>query len=735
MFYFSANKGRARRTWISIYLLALITGILGCPTVKQAICESESCKKAATNILTSMDTNLDPCDDFYDYACNNWIKSHPLSDNRTENSIFEDLGEQMVLKRKELLELNSTDPFASEIKAKQFYKQCKDKKNIEAIRSKPILDYLKSTMDGWPILDPAWDPAGFDLFHVLKAIRAHGNEPLFSVYVAADLEHPEENVLFLGEANTHASRDILVSETGDSYSESYKTYIRAVVSSLMNDTGDTRLVDDVEKDIDDIMEFSKYLSMSGLTAVEKRNLTILKIKTSFTTVQRDVFYRSRFAQQLFDYVQDLYDVLQLGDRITPTMDIVLRSPGWYDKLDEKLMELENGIAGKRYLANYIGWRIITESIDYLNKDLRDALSQHNSRIKGTKQPRDKPSSERCANEISNVMPNVLGALYVRDMVQPLLKQKASTLMADLKEGFRELLVAATWMDIDTYALGISKLTAMQELAGFPDEFKNNISAVDEDYEMVRIGHTYFDTVLMISKSEAYKHLKKLFKRNVRFDPLADAYDITNINAYNALGKNSIVVLAATLQAPIFDAESPQYLNYGAAGFFVGHEITHGFDDQGSSFDDQGMMRPWWSGQTMETYNKRKQSIVDQYNSYSLPGGKINGELTLGENIADNGGLKAAFRGYKRYRQRSPVPEPSLPGLEHMPIDQLFFLSAAQVWCSNKRPESEHLHLLTDPHSPFKFRINGPMSNMPEFAKAFKCRLGSKMNPVQKNVVW
>lgn len=335
------------------------------------------------------------------------------------------------------------------------------------------------------------------------------------------------------------------------------------------------------------------------------------------------------------------------------------------------------------------------------------------------------------------MPLAIGAMYVRDFIPHDLKPKASMMVTDIKNGFQNLLEAASWMDNATLGTALDKLGGMLDFVGYPDELRQNISAVDEEYSQMHVGENYFETVQELSKVQVLKNLKKLPKENKRWDPIDDAMDISGVNAFNLVTKNIIVVLAAPLQQPFYDAQVPQYINYGGVGFFLGHEVTHGFDDQGSSFDTQGLMRTWWTNTTKKLYDEKKQGFVEQYGNYSLSLGKVNGQLTLGENIADNGGLKAAYKGYFDYfRQRvKGDPEPLLPGMTNFTVEQLFFLSAGQVWCSSHRPEAARLDLLTDEHSPSKFRVVGPLSNMAEFAEAYKCPLGSKMNPKHKYSVW
>ena len=208
-----------------------------------------------------------------------------------------------------------------------------------------------------------------------------------------------------------------------------------------------------------------------------------------------------------------------------------------------------------------------------------------------------------------------------------------------------------------------------------------------------------------------------------------------VNAFYSSIENSIQFPAGILQGAFFSNDRPRYMNYGAIGFVIGHEITHGFDDQGRQFDKHGNLVDWWAPQTKEKYIDRAECIIHQYGNYTVEdvGLNLNGINTQGENIADNGGIKEAYLAYKEWVRRNQ-PEQSLPGLPYTP-EQLFWISAANTWCSKYRPEAMKLRITTGYHSPGKFRVLGPLSNMNEFSKDFNCPLGSKMNPEKKCTVW
>jgi len=274
------------------------------------------------------------------------------------------------------------------------------------------------------------------------------------------------------------------------------------------------------------------------------------------------------------------------------------------------------------------------------------------------------------------------------------------------------------------------------LIGFPD-FLYNDTGLDEYYEKLNFEPsdsfpTIVERVAAWAQMRAFNRLREPVDRNEFSTSSA------TVNAFYSAIKNAITFPAAILQSPFFDREYPKSINYGAIGAVIGHEITHGFDDQGSQFDKIGNLKNWWDTKTIEKFVNRTQCLIDQYSAYEVPeaaGLKVNGILTQGENVADNGGIKEAYRAYRAYVQKLGHEEKRLPGFEGYTNDQLFFLSYSQVWCGHSKPEALIRQLLVDPHAPLKFRVNGVLANQPEFSTAFKCPLGSKMNPHKKCVVW
>lgn len=304
------------------------------------------------------------------------------------------------------------------------------------------------------------------------------------------------------------------------------------------------------------------------------------------------------------------------------------------------------------------------------------------------------------------------------------------MIAEIKTAFEESLETLQWMDEETRRSAKEKADAIYNMIGYPKFIMDpkELDKVFNDYEAV--SDLYFENVMQF-----YNFSARVTADQLRKPPNRDQWSMTppTVNAYYSPTKNEIVFPAGILQAPFYTRASPKSLNFGGIGVVVGHELTHAFDDQGREYDKDGNLRPWWKNSSVEAFKRQTACMVEQYSNYTINGEAVNGKHTLGENIADNGGLKAAYRAYQNWLKKNGDEE-TLPTLG-LTNYQLFFVGFAQVWCSVRTPESSHEGLITDPHSPSRFRVIGTVSNSQEFAEHFSCPPGSPMNPLKKCEVW
>ncbi|XP_015234612.1 PREDICTED: membrane metallo-endopeptidase-like 1 isoform X2 [Cyprinodon variegatus] len=341
----------------------------------------------------------------------------------------------------------------------------------------------------------------------------------------------------------------------------------------------------------------------------------------------------------------------------------------------------------------------------------------------------------CVRYVQSSMENAVGALYVHETFAGESKRMVSDLISKIQTAYVETLEELSWMDTQSKEKAREKAMAIKEHIGYPDHIlQESNQKLDQEYAHLNFSEEhYFENILENLKSEAQKSLKKLREP---VDPDLWIIGAAVVNAFYSPNRNQIVFPAGILQPPFFSKHQHQALNFGGIGMVIGHEITHGFDDNGRNFDKDGNMLNWWSNYSADHFKEQSQCMVQQYGNFiwNLAGGQnVSGISTLGENIADNGGVRQAYKAYLKWVE-TEGEEPQLPGLD-MDHKQLFFLNFAQVWCGAYRPEYASQSIKTDSHSPLEYRVLGSLQNFEAFSEAFQCPIGSPMNPEQKCRVW
>ncbi|CAL8374717.1 unnamed protein product [Gadus morhua 'NCC'] len=341
-----------------------------------------------------------------------------------------------------------------------------------------------------------------------------------------------------------------------------------------------------------------------------------------------------------------------------------------------------------------------------------------------------PRWQTCIGNTDDTMGFALGALFVKETFDRNSKGIAEQMINEIRTAFKESLDQLSWMDPDTREAAKDKADAIYDMIGFPD-FILDPKELDDVYDGYEVGEeSFFNNMFNF-----YNFSSRVMSEQLRKRPSRDQWSMTppTVNAYYMATKNGIVFPAGILQAPFYSHDHPKALNFGGIGVVMGHELTHAFDDQGREYDKEGNMRPWWQNSSLQSFQQRTECMVEQYSRYTVNGEKVNGRQTLGENIADNGGLKAAYNAYRSW-VRLNGEEKRLPAV-NLTNDQLFFLGFAQVWCSVRTPESAHEGLVTDTHSPPRYRVIGTLSNSQDFAHHFQCPVGSPMNSGSRCEVW
>ncbi|KAF6212861.1 hypothetical protein GE061_010571 [Apolygus lucorum] len=682
------------------------------------VCLSETCVKTAASLMSSIDKSVDPCDDFYEYACGNWIKANPIPDGKSMWGTFVQLETRNQLVLKTVLERPKTELKAgAEKKAKLYYLSCMDaNETIETLGGKPMLDLL-STVGGWSVAG-SFDVKRFNLQQKLQTLQNKYNMGgLFSWSVQEDDKNSSLHIIQVDQSGlTLPTRDKYLNKTAnEKLLNAYLDYMTDMGVLLGGERNRTRGL------MQDVLDFETRLAEITIPDEERRDEEKMYHQMAIAELQD----RAPFLGWL-EYFSDAFRSVK--KKITDKDKIVLYAPSYLSNLTLIINEYHRTEKGNETLNNYLVWQMVNSLRSCLSKNFRDTYKGVKKALLGTEGGEE--SWRYCVQDTNNLMGFAVGAMYVREAFHNESKAKAEAMISDVRIAFKENLKALKWMDPETRKLAEEKADAITDMIGFPD-FILDPKQLDDKYDELDIREdTYFQNNVNANIYTLKQNLKQLGQPVNR-----TRWSMTppTVNAYYTPNRNQIAFPAGILQSPFYDVNHQAALNFGAMGVVMGHELTHAFDDQGREYDKHGNMHQWWNNKTIERFNVQTECVVKQYSSYEMGNKHINGKQTLGENIADNGGLKAAFRAYTDWAASHPEEAP-LPGL-NLTHKQLFFLSFAQVWCSASTEEATDLHVEKDTHSVPKYRVKGSLSNLPEFAENFNCPIGAKMNPKEKCVVW
>lgn len=648
----------------------------------------------AASVAASMDPQADPCADFYRYACGGWLDQVELPADESEwvrsFSVIHERNRELL---RELIEQAAADPAGDPDRQRvgDFYGACMDEGAIEAAGLAPVAPWLAK-------IDAAPDAAAlFALAGELATIQARA---FFDAEVFADLKDPKTQVVHFSQGGLGLpERDYYVSEAED------KVALRSQY----------------------VAHVARMLELSGLPADEAaaRAGEVLAFETALARGSRTI-------EQLRK-VEELHHRLDAAglEQLAPLLpwERFFAAAGRADlsainvMTPEFFVTLEREVRGAppALLRAYLRYHLLTDTATLLPARVYEAHFDFYGRtLAGQQEPQ--PRWKRCISATEQAMGESLGKLYVARAFTGRSKEIATAMIGDIADAFAESLPGLAWMDEATRRAALAKKRALGMRMGYPDAWR--------DYSNLAISRaSHFANALAARRFEAARLLAQV---GTPVDRKEWPLEAQEVNASYAPLQNIFTYPAGVLQPPFFHKDFPDAMNLGGIGYVMGHELTHGFDDQGSKFDADGALTDWWTKASLDAFAARTACIRDQYGAYEVePGVKVNGELTLGENIADNGGLKQAWQVLQQ-RQLERGEGPKVAGLTE---DQLFFVAAAQVWCTEATPEAERLQVQTDPHSPSRFRVVGPMVNHPGFAATFACPAGAPMNPAEKCAVW
>lgn len=638
----------------------------------------------------SLDKSADPCTDFYQYACGGWLAANQIPADRARYARFTEVTDRNEAALRQILEdaaagKGGDDPVMA--KLGDFYGSCMDVEGIEKAGLtgiKPLLDTIKKVKDGKT------------LGAALTALHNVGVNVVFVSSSEGDFADSKQNVLWIDSAGLGVpDRDYYFKDDFKAKVDAYRDHLVRVFKLL------GRTDKQATAAAGNVLAIEQKLAEATKTGVERRDLPKLYNPMDLAGV-------AKLAPKV-----DWKKYLE-GRGNAEQAKIVVTTPDYLTRVNELV-----GSIKPAQWQDYLTAHLVRSMSFALPKAFDDEAFAYQQALSGVESQRER--HKRCVDAVGFSMPEALGQPYIARMFPGDSKQAAIDMVAAIAKAFDGAIDELDWMSAATKQAAKAKLAKIDGLIGYPDTWREYAFPVQRT--------TFAANLLAGTAAEVKRQFLKAGKPYDRDEWLMPAY---LVNAYYNPLANNTGLPAGILQPPFFGHERSIPANLGGIGMVVGHELTHGFDDQGAQFDAEGNMKMWWQKADFAQFQAKGQCVADQYAAFEvLPGKFVDGKLTLGENIADIGGIKMAFRAYRALRAGADKTYVA----DGLTEDQQFFLAVGQAWCSKDRDEEALRRLTTDVHSPPMWRVNGALRNLPEFAEAFQCPAAAKMAPAKRCQVW
>jgi endothelin-converting enzyme/putative endopeptidase len=662
---------------------------------------NEAEEASVEEVGKAMDMKVQPCDDFFSYVCGRWVNQTEIpADKPSWGRTFPAMSKRHVKTLESIMDGNKTTRVDNVQMAKvhRYYKSCMsppanstNSKFLSMTKQVLGVKDVRELITVWGQMD----------------IRGFGLTP-YSFGPGGDDKEPDKMVGYLGQGGLGLpDRDYYI-KSDDRFKK-----LREGYTQLMNELFQAVHVPDFSPTAEtaaQILGFETKLAKASWTKVELRDPVATYNPTTVEQFQSGHLSFENYFKQIYS----------ITPNFAKTSKLVISTPSFFEQLEVLLAKepLDN-------LKAYTLWRLMRETVGTLSDEFGALMFKFYGTALNGIQERP-PLWKRCVSATTEALWQISDQAFVDEEFPGDSKTKAQEMLDGIKAAFHVRLSNLTWMDQETKQGAYMKVKKLGTKVGYPDKWRS--------YENVTIGDNHFSNFLEVSRDGAAREFQKLggFK-----DKTAWHMHPSMVNAYYSPGSNEMVFPAGILQPPFFSKDFPMVINYGSIGSVMGHELSHAFDDQGSQFDSSGKMTNWFTNSSKEAFDNKTQCYVNQYSGFKAEevNLNVNGELTLGENIADNAGAQVALDAYRTWAEANNAPRLfSLNGKQVSDI-QLFWIAYGQVWCSKQRPEALMMQMRNDPHSPGRFRSVGPGQNSPDFSEAFQCAADSAMVPRHRCALW
>lgn len=684
-----------RKTSIVLSAIAL-TGLVSCGNNTENKSKTEKTVEPKKQVveafsLSNLDKSQDPCTDFYQYAIGSWLKDNPIPSTESRWGVFENLSEE---NRKKL------DDLIAEITSKSGYVKGSDEQLVRDFYLS-ALDSTKANERGIAPLKPYLEKIqGISSKKALHAYMVEsykkGLGSAFGFWIGSDSKNSNENVLQMSQGGGGLpDRDYYLSDNKkmESIREAYILHLEKMFTLVGENS------DEAKKSAQTIFDFETKFAELSMTRLDRRD----PIKT----------YNPKSIQELQTLAPEFnWQGFFSGFGIENPEKIIVGQPDYMTGYAKLFQNTELSVWKK-----YFEWELINSMANYLSQDLVDQNFDFYSRTLNGVQSM-KPRWKRAQGMLNGNFGETLGKIYVSRHFSEDAKKSVGQLIENLREAFRVRIEHLDWMSEETKTSAKEKLESFTYKIGYPDTWN--------DFSSISVSeNSLFENIIAVNEFSVQKMLKDYGQP---VDKTRWWMNPQTINAYYNPLFNEVVFPAAILQPPFYNVDADDAINYGSIGAVIGHEFTHGFDDKGCLYNHEGNLENWWKETDFSKFNTRAEVIVNQFDQYKpLPDLAVNGKLTLGENIADFGGLTMAYYALEKALEGKAKPEK----IDGFTYQQRLFLGWANVWKNNIKDEALRNRILNDTHSPGEFRVNGTLSNMPEFQEAWGCKEGDAMFRTQE----